>query len=86
LSLSLTAAFHGIIFFFLATKVFNNLYRILVGIAEGKRPLGRPRCRWEHNITHLRETGCRSMDRNHMAQDRDQWQVFVNTEMNFQVS
>jgi hypothetical protein len=48
------------------------IYRILVGKPEGKRPLGRPRRRWEDNIRmDLRETGWDDMDRIHPAQDRD---------------
>jgi hypothetical protein len=41
----------------------RGVYRVLVGIPEGKRPLGGPRCRWEGNIkTDLREMGCGGMD------------------------
>jgi hypothetical protein len=49
----------------------RNAYRILVGKPEGKRPLGRQRCRWLDNIkTDLREIGWDNMDWIHLAQDR----------------
>jgi hypothetical protein len=58
----------------------RNAYRILVGKPEGKRPLGRPRLRWEDNIRmDLREIGGDGMDWIDLAQDRDQWRVFANT-------
>jgi hypothetical protein len=64
----------------------RNAYRILVGNSEGKRPLGRPRRRWVHNIKlDLREVGWDGMDWIDLAQDRDQWQAVVNTVMNFRV-
>jgi hypothetical protein len=48
------------------------MYRVLVGKPEEKRPLGRPRNRWEDNImVDLQEVGCGSMDCNELAQDRD---------------
>jgi hypothetical protein len=54
-----------------------------VGEPEGKRPLGRPRCRWEDNIRmDLREKQWGGMDWIDVAQDRDQWRVLVNTVMN----
>jgi hypothetical protein len=57
-----------------------------VGKLEGKRPLGRPRRRWEDNIKmDLRETGWRGMDWIDLAQDRDQWRALVNTVMNVRV-
>jgi hypothetical protein len=61
----------------------RNVYRILVGKPEGKRPLGRPRCRWMDNIKmNLRERGWDGMDWIDLAQDRDQWRALVNTVMN----
>ena len=46
---------------------------------DGKRPVGRRRCRWEENIKmDLQEVGCGSMDRIELAQDRDKW-TLVNT-------
>jgi hypothetical protein len=65
----------------------RNAYSILVGKPEGKRPLGRPRHRWENNIkVDLRETGWGGMDWIDLAQDRNQWRVLVNTVINLQVS
>jgi hypothetical protein len=62
----------------------RNAYMILVGKTEGKRPLGRPRRRWEDNIRmYLREIGWGGMDWIDLAQDRDQWRALVNTVMNF---
>jgi len=53
------------------------------GNPEGKRPLGRPRRRWEDNMKlDLQEVGCGGMDWIHLAQDRDRWQVLVNVVMN----
>jgi hypothetical protein len=50
----------------------RGVYRVLVGKPEVKRPLGRPRCRWEDNIKmDLQEVGCGSMDRIEVAQDID---------------
>jgi hypothetical protein len=64
----------------------RGAYNILVGRPEGRRPLGRPRCRWEDNIKmDLREIGSGNVDWIHLAQDRDRWLVFVNTVMNLQV-
>jgi hypothetical protein len=64
----------------------RGLYRILVGRPEGKRPLGRPRHRWEDNIKiDLREIGINVANWIQLAQDRVQWRAFVNTVMNLQV-
>jgi hypothetical protein len=61
----------------------RNAYRILVGKAEGKRPIGRPRHRWVNIIKmELREIGWGGMDWIDLAQDRDQWRTLVNTIMN----
>jgi hypothetical protein len=58
-------------------------YRIMLGNPEGKRPLGRPRCRWVDNIKmDVRETGWDGMDWIDLAQDREQWRALVNTVMN----
>jgi hypothetical protein len=47
----------------------RGVYRVLVGKPEGKRPLGRPRCRWEDNIKmDLQEVGCEGMDWIYLAQ------------------
>jgi hypothetical protein len=63
-----------------------NAYRILMGNAEGRKPLGRPRRRWVDNIKMaLREIGWDEMDLIDLAQDRDQWRALINAVMNFQV-
>jgi hypothetical protein len=65
----------------------RNSYRVLVGNPEGKRPLGRPRHRWEDNIKMvLREMGLGDMDWIHLTQDRDQKRALVNAVMNFRVA
>jgi hypothetical protein len=59
----------------------------LVGRPEGKRPLGRPRRRWEDNIKmDLREIGIDGANWIQLGQDRAQWRAFVNTVMNLRVS
>ena len=64
----------------------RGMNRILVGKPEGKRPLGRPRCRWGDNIRiNFQEVGCGGMDWIKLAQDRDIWWALVNTVMNLQV-
>jgi hypothetical protein len=64
----------------------RNAYRILVGTPERKRPIGRPRRRWEDNIRmDLREIGWGDMNWIDLAQDRDQWKALVNTVMNLRV-
>jgi hypothetical protein len=64
----------------------RNAYRILVGKLEGKRPPGRPGCRWEDNIRmDLRDIGWGGMDWIDLAQDRDQWRALVNMVMNLWV-
>jgi hypothetical protein len=56
----------------------GGVYRVLVGKSEGKRPLGRPRRRWEDNIRmDLQEVGCWSMDWIGLAKDRDRWRAIV---------
>jgi hypothetical protein len=61
-------------------------YNILVGMPEGRRPLGRLRRRWEDNIKmDLMEIGFGDVDRIHWAQDRDGWRALVNTVMNLRV-
>ena len=65
----------------------RGVYRVLVGKHEGKRPLGRPRCRWEDNIKmDLQEVGCGGMDWIELAQDRGRWRALVNAVMNLRVT
>ena len=64
----------------------RGVYRVLVGKSERKRPLRRPRGRWEDNIKpDVQEVGCGGMDWIELAQDRDRWRALVNEVMNFQV-
>ena len=64
----------------------RGVYRVLVGKSEGKRPLGRPRRRWEDNIKmYLQEVECEGMDWIDLAQDRDSWRALVNAVMNLRV-
>jgi hypothetical protein len=59
---------------------------VLVGKPEGKRLLGRPRCRWEDNIRmDLQEVGCGGMDWIGLAQNRKRWWAIVNVVMNLWV-
>ena len=63
-----------------------GVYRVLVDKSEGKRPLGRPRRRWEDNIKmDLQEVGGGCGDWMELAQDRDSWQALVSTVMNLRV-
>jgi hypothetical protein len=64
----------------------RNVYRLLVGKPEGKRPLGRPRRRWVDNIKmDLLEMGWGGVDWISLAQDRDKWRALVNAVMNLRV-
>jgi hypothetical protein len=64
----------------------RGVYRVMVGRPEGKRPLGRPRRRWEDNIKiDLQEVGRGCGDWMEVAQDRDRWRALVNTVVNFLV-
>jgi hypothetical protein len=64
----------------------RGVYRVLVGKSEGKRPLGRPRRRWEDNgRMALQEVGCGSEDWIGLAQDRDTWRALVSAVRNLRV-
>jgi hypothetical protein len=64
----------------------RGAYNILVGRPEGRRPLGRPRLRWEDNIKmDLREIGFGYVDWIHLAWDRNRWRALVNMVMNLRV-
>jgi hypothetical protein len=64
----------------------RDVHRGLMGKPEGRRPLGRPRRRWEDNIKmNLQEMECGGMDWIELAQDRDGWRERVNTVMNLRV-
>ena len=64
----------------------RGVHRVLVGKPEGKRPLGRPRRRWEDNIKmDLQEMGEGGGDWMELTQDRDRWWVLVSTVMNLRV-
>jgi hypothetical protein len=64
----------------------RNTYSISVGKPEGKRPVGRPRCRWVDNFKmDLREIGWSGNDWIDLAQDRDRCRTLVNTVMNVRV-
>ena len=64
----------------------RNVYRVLVGKPEGKRPLGRPRLRWEDNMMDLREVGCDPGDLIPLVEDRDQWRAYVRAVLNLRVT
>ena len=63
-----------------------EVYRVMVGKPEGKKPLRRPRRRWEDNIKmDLQEVGGGCGDGMELAQDRDRWRALVSTVMNLRV-
>jgi hypothetical protein len=64
----------------------RKVYKVLVGKPEGKKPLERPRRRWEDGIRmDLREIGLRGVDWIRLAQDWDQWRAVVSAVMNLRV-
>jgi hypothetical protein len=64
----------------------RNAYRLLVGKPEGKRPLGRPRCRWVDNIRmDLGEVEWGDVDWIGLAKDRNRWRALVNLILNLWV-
>jgi hypothetical protein len=61
----------------------RDVYRVLAAKPEGRRPLGRPRHRWEDNIKmDLRKVGCGCVDWMELAQVRDRWLALVSAVMN----
>jgi len=60
----------------------RGVYRVLVGKPKGQKPLGKPRRRWEDNITIV---GFGGMDWIELAQDTDRWRALVNAVMNLRV-
>jgi len=64
----------------------RGVYRVLVGKPEGKRPLGRPRRRWEDNIEmDIQGVGCGGVDWIELAQDRGRWRALVTAVMNLRI-
>jgi len=64
----------------------RGMYRFMVGKSEGKRPLERPRRRWEDNIKmDLQEVGRDCWDWMELSQDRNRWRALVSTVMNLRV-
>ena len=64
----------------------RGVHKVLVGKPEVKRPLGRPRRRWEDSIKmDLEEVGRGCVDRMELAKDRDRWRALVSTVMKFRV-
>ena len=64
----------------------RGVHKVLVGKHEGKRPLWRPKRRWEDNIKmDLEEVGRGCGDWLELAQDRDRWRALVSTVMNFRL-
>jgi len=63
----------------------RGVYRVSVGKPEGRRPLGRPRCRWVDIRMDLQEVGCGYMGWIGLAQDRDRWRTLVSAVMNLRV-
>jgi hypothetical protein len=64
----------------------RKVYKVFVGKPEGKRPLGRPRHRWEDGIRmDIREIGLGGLDWIRLSQDRDRWRAVVSAVMNLRV-
>jgi hypothetical protein len=65
----------------------RNACRLLVGKPEGRRPLGRPRCRWLDNIRmDLVEMGWHDVDWIGLTQDSDRWRALVNSILSLRVA
>jgi hypothetical protein len=68
-------------------EILNLWYKLLVGKPEGRRPLGRPRCRWINNIKmDLLQIGLSVVDWIGLVQDRSRWRALVNAVMNLQIT
>jgi len=66
--------------------IIPGAVRFWMGRPEGRRPLGRPRRRWEdNNKMDLQELGCGVMDWIELAEDRNRWRALVNAAMNLRV-
>jgi hypothetical protein len=80
---------YGISLKYIDPLLFNTsslYFRVLVVKLEEKRPLGRPRRRWEDNIkADIQEVGCGGMDWIELAHDRERWRALVNAVMNLRV-
>jgi hypothetical protein len=64
----------------------RKVFRVFVGKPKGRRPLGRPRCRWEVRVRmDTGEIGLRGVDWIRLAQDRDRWRAVVSAVMNRRV-
>jgi hypothetical protein len=64
----------------------RGVHRVLVRKPEGKKPMGKPRSRWEDNIKmDLQEVGGRFGEWMELVQDRERWRALVSTVMNFRV-
>jgi hypothetical protein len=71
---------------FISAQRLSERIVVTVNEPEGRRPLGRPRHRWEDNIKmDFQEVGYGGMDWIELAQDRDRWRALVNAVMNLQV-
>jgi hypothetical protein len=64
----------------------RNAYNSFVGNPEGKRPLGKPRYRWEDIRISFRVIGCEGVDWMHLVLGRDQWRAVAYAVMNFRVA